>query len=322
MLQLQQRRNSLFRQAIATVGILALCCAGLSCSKAPQEPESRLSSAKSSTLEASADSSSADNVRLSEIEMGKIELGEIARLNKYDFTTIVADEIAKVDPGVDGWQTEEFSDAAMAQLKLLGKLLSHPDSSNGESQIALADEKFASSPLRPGDLQTAFEDSLLMVMRPGSKVPQSSTPSELVGPKKLGELLRELRAPFLADQDVRTKFKVVGVDLSDASATTTVYYQAASGQVSQTATWECRWHLENNRPPKLLHIEVSSYEESYYQGPNDALFSDCTEAVLSADKSYQEHLRHSLDFWRARLDASLGTGLASYVVTLGSPWGT
>ncbi len=200
-------------------------------------------------------------------------------------------------------------------MKLLGKLFSHPDPHKGQT---LADEKFVSPSLRPGDLQTVFEDHVLSVMRPSSDPPQAPASPKVVGPQRLAELLLGLRAPFPSDHDVRTKFKVVSVDLSDsdASATTTVYYQAASGQTSQTATRKCRWlrsEGEEGKPPKLLGIEVVSYEETQYRGSGDALFADCTEAVLGADKSYQEQLSRPLEFWRARLDASLGTGLASYV---------
>ena len=54
---------------------------------------------------------------------------------------------------------------------------------------------------------------------------------------------------------------------------------------------------------RISRLAVRTVEGSSVPQP---FYSDVTEAILGANSSYQQHLRHGLDVWRNRLDAASG----------------
>jgi len=90
---------------------------------------------------------------------------------------IFADEISKVDPREDGWDTEAFSDLAMGQLKELGQWLVHPDASAEKDLEAVADVRFSASALRAEPLDEVFNDGVIQVFRTAAASEEQARPN-------------------------------------------------------------------------------------------------------------------------------------------------
>src|SRR5688500_13747982 len=69
------------------------------------------------------------------------------------------------DPRADGWDTEAFNEESDAQLKALGKLLTHPEHLDAAHLAPLLADDFACGDLRPPSLQPAYQDARTEVRR-------------------------------------------------------------------------------------------------------------------------------------------------------------
>ncbi len=210
-------------------------------------------------------------------------------------------------PERDGWKTEAFSNQASAQLKTLAKRIVQDDLQPQQLSDLLAAD-FQCTPLRPDPLKEVFADQGIRVLRPDS-LPTKTSDSQST---ELVEALNGLLAPFGKRSGLRLAFKIVGVNLRSAGASTTVrtevFGELPSGSVQQVATWRCQWTEPNatsKTSPKLKSIQLKAFEEVQVSRPSRTLYADCTEAVLGKNSSYREQLKPGANDWLNWLDATL-----------------
>ena len=211
------------------------------------------------------------------------------------------------DPAADGWDTEVFSSAASAQLKMLGKLLVGTQEIDVARLQPLLTADFTCQSLRPDKLTTIFRDKTILVQRSGidDTQPAPPFPDKLRGAQGLVAALQTLRKPLLGAKDLRFKFKLFNVRRSADSITTRQYFsvsgQTASGNVQQNATWTARWKPKSGgRPPQLAWIGVAQFEQAETQRIAGTLFSDCTESVLSGNDAYRGQICRGINHWLNR----------------------
>lgn len=231
-------------------------------------------------------------------------------LENRKFFVPLADVISNVDPQHDKqWATESFSALANSQLKLCGKLVSHPEERTAEHLAQLVATEFQCASLRPACAEV-FRDASFAILR---QVP-ADTPSEVdqPGSARLVQALEELTAAFdETAANIRVKFKIIRVELAPETAQTAAYFEASGdsgkGVLQQNAIWHCEWTRPGeNEPPKLLSIRVTEYEEIQPGNVQRPLFADCTDAVLGDTASFREQLSYGADHWYGNLDVAFG----------------
>jgi len=166
---------------------------------------------------------------------------------------------------------------------------------------------FTCQSLRPDKLITVFRDKTIRVQRSGidNAQPAPPFPDKLRGADGLAAALRKLREPLVGAKDLRFKFKLFRVLRSAESITTRQYFsisgRTASGLVEQNATWSARWSKDNKGgPPRLAWIGVEQFEQAESLGAGGALFSDCTESVLSGNDAYRAQICRGTNYWLPR----------------------
>ncbi len=86
--------------------------------------------------------------------------------------------------------------------------------------------------------------------------------------------------------------------------------ESPEAAVQQSAIWICRWDTTaSDQAPLLQSVSVVDYERVTRPRP-DAVFADCTEAILGDNDSYHQQLAYGLDHWLKRLplyDGIVGT---------------
>ena len=212
-----------------------------------------------------------------------------------------------LDPEIDGWNTEVFSEQAQAQLKQLLKWLTHPEKLSEKQVLDVVTEDFVCSQLRPDALGTVYDDESVAVRRFQFPV-KSLAPDHHRGVSGLIDALTALAEPLSGSDRLTTSMKVVQVSLDDDVATTTSYFEASAprsdGAFQLTATWQCRWRREDNGPPKLRSVALLDYEEALVRSPHQTWFADCTESVLGKNSSFQKLLRYGVNHWARRINTT------------------
>lgn len=241
---------------------------------------------------------SARNDRSSQNEIPSTDLSEPTEEE-------IAAQYQRVDPRLDGWDSEVFQQAAGSQLQRLGKLLANPQALDQAGLQQLATGQFSCSPLRPTDLKASFSDHCYTVYRPTATLPTESVK------RSASEAFQELVEPYQGMSDLHVKFKIVTVAASESTVTTECYYQAAGrgsrGSVQQHARWQCQWLPSTGSvPPRLLSIQVEQYEEVVNRESRSTWFTDCTVGVLGTNASFRNQLLHGIDHWLERLPKWMG----------------
>lgn len=254
--------------------LFLVTAAGLavSCSKPRQEAE-KPSNATPPTVHAD-DSMSTD-------------LALLPQVADQRFDGAIHDIVVREDATVDGWDSEAFTEQALAQLNALGRMLAGDPAAAPEPSVCAPD--FSGAPVRAKGLRLVYEDADVAVRRPMS-------PS--------GEEKRLPQPIFAAAAAARFKFKIFRVELDDNGARTTAYFQItgseAARRVQINATWECRWTRTD--PPRLTRIAISDHEEV-----SSALgFTDCTIAAIGESALLRDQLAYGRDHWNRRLEGALG----------------
>jgi hypothetical protein len=211
------------------------------------------------------------------------------------------------DPMADGWDTEVFSSAASAQLKVLGKLLIGTQEIEASRLLPLVTADFTCQPLRPDKLSTVFRDKTIRVQRAkaASTPDGATTQGRHRGAKGLADALTALKKPFVGAKDLRFKSKLFRVQRIADSFTTrqyfSVYGRTTSGGVELNATWSARWVPKSEGGlPRLAWIGVKQFELAETQGIGGTLFSDCTDSVLSSNESYGTQICRGMNHWLPR----------------------
>ena len=231
----------------------------------------------------------------------------------------LADAYRRIDPTVDGWQTEAFSEKAASQLDRLAESLQKNDDTasgalaNSSIEIleALATADFRSSSLRPQLAEVLNSDGLLVSRFDPSDPPAGQGRGKSnQGKDGFVAAMKEFLTQGNLKAVTHAKFKVSYVDVTDNMATTRVLVQldgpsaSAPGMTQINATWNCSWSNSATEQPLLTAIEVVAYEEVVKQGKT--LFTDMTEAVVGDLDSFRKQYAFGVDHWRLRIPAHLG----------------
>jgi hypothetical protein len=235
-------------------------------------------------------------------------------LNKF-----FSPQIEKLDPTVDGWDTEKFGDRAKKALQEFGKILEHPGDLRSQAFSALIAPDFGSDELRPRNLREVFGDGSFRVFR-GEALEQSKSKS--FDAARIVEAFDELLKPYKKSSDLRVHFKVYKIEKEATEQASSFWTRSffessattANGSAQQSADWRCLWRQDakDSNRVQLVRIEVKDYEEVILELGSHRLFRDCTEAVLSHAPCYAQQLVYSQTHWTRRLPARLGVGLAAH----------
>ena len=218
------------------------------------------------------------------------------------------------DPAKDGWDTEVFASKAKKQTEALGNLLAHPTGSDAAAVANLITDDFACEPLRPANLITVLEDPRLKIERastaPLDRRSGEQPPGEAELPYRgaggLVEAMRMAVDPFSGATDVRIEVKVFRVASAPGKVTTRQYFSISgrtkSGMVEQHATWDIGWAVgASGELPRMRWIRVAEFEQVESRQPGGALFADCTESVLSGNRSYADQFLRGMNYWFERI---------------------
>ncbi len=225
----------------------------------------------------------------------------------------LADAWSRIDPARDGWDSEAFSEAAVAQLGRLKAALAEPD--RGRREVAgLAVEGFRSGGLRPVRLHAVGGGGGEFTVRDWD----GEAPAG--GGGGLAEVIEGLRGAFAPEAGPQLEAKLYKVEAGegDAVSTAVLFHAAAAaadggGRLQINAEWRCRWRHAGGAP-LLEGIELLHYQEVERRAGGGApLFADCTAAVLSANPSYGQQLLRPTDHWRARIPRDFGLDVVANV---------
>ena len=223
------------------------------------------------------------------------------------------------DPAADGWQSESLAQVVGSELKKLAMILEHPAELGPERLAALVAHEFVGGPLRPQRLRRVFADDALLVLRQAEDSAEEPRATSRVsrGPEGFAISLAGLLAPLRQASDIHAKFEVVGVEPSgDRVATRQILSLSGhtpSGTVEIHSTWESAWQIRGDGTIRLTSLTASDYEETTLEAAGEGtLFSDCTEAVLAGNSSFEQQILQGPSYWLGRLEAALGTDIMGH----------
>ncbi len=249
-----------------------------------------------------------------EVAVATTELAAAPGLGSKSLFVPLADVVSNVDPREDdGWETEAFNEAVSTQLHHLGDMLKTDKADRGTVPIDFVSPQFQCDPLVP-PRETRFVDAALRVERSAKSTSPNESPVETHrGLAGFRLAIENLLSVFggTPTSNVRTKFKVIRVELDEQSGKTESYFELSGrtpdGIVQVNATWDCRWSIDaQKKEPKLEQIRVRDYEQILPTRKQAGLFVDCTEAVLGSTSAYQKQLAYGADHWYGNLDVAFG----------------
>ena len=222
--------------------------------------------------------------------------------------------LERVDPALDGWDTEVIAEEVTKHLKEIGAVLIGEEAPTPAACERLVAAELRVGRLRPAVLAPVFEDASIVVLRPGEL--REDSPLTRTGSAGMAEALVELREPLQDAVDRHMKFKVVRVDFERADGagapgewTAVALFQASGrtrrGIVQESARWTCRYQRDENGL-RLLSLAADDYEEIVPGVAGGVRFADCTVAVLGHEPSFVRQLTRGVEYWRGRLEASFG----------------
>lgn len=213
----------------------------------------------------------------------------------------LADELSRVDPKKDGWDTEAFHDEIKPVFSRLMKQFGKRDVSQVKEIAPLVAPNFRCGPLRPGNLREDFREAQFVVRR-------AAGPSPAPKPADIAAEAAKMLAPYEAGKEVDIHIKIFQVSLDGLAGTATAYVDAfGTPNVQQNSTWHTKWMKQDARAPwQLAEVTVADFEEVEFRGPAPKLFSDCSEAVLGDTQTWSDHLLYGIDHWRLRIEYNLG----------------
>lgn len=195
------------------------------------------------------------------------------------------------DPAKDGWDSENYAEAAQDRLK---KWL-HP-LEEGSREIP---DVSADCTLWPAMGEPVKAGSVTVRRSTGKKGAQESS---------LGAALAPVLAGFAPGQPLHLKLKTLGVHKPDARAgapgrTTHLFHldgpAAESGRREINATWIATWGADD----ALLSLEATTQEE-VTTGDTGPRFTDQTSAVLGAGSEAAKQFAAGIPHYRLRVQAS------------------
>lgn len=221
------------------------------------------------------------------------------------------DKLGRWDPSTDDWGSEEVSQAAQQQLKLLVKTWQPSKAIETTALAPLLAPDFSSTALRPARFETTFDDGVFLVLHPAAATTEETNPAQHAqGHQGFGAAIEELLQPFHEADDFFAKIKIFDLQESGGLLTTQAYYFAhgtdTHRRIQQKAIWTCTWILQEDSGPALAYVRVSEFEEVHGPANGQPLYADCTESMFGSDDSYRAQLLPSMGYWQGRLDRGLG----------------
>ena len=234
--------------------------------------------------------------------------------------SLVESLVEKYDASADVWDTEVLSDLTMKQLKVVSKLIEHPEDIDLDHTGALVDANFSCEALRPENANEVYERAHLTVRRPEANAPRKS----FVGAQGLVDALRSLVAGLGKGKETRVKFKLFRIERSESFFETRLFFEAsnidAARVAQQSSTWLCRWSYPTDTAaakPRLQHIALELHEEVDLESTGGALFQDCTESALGHNASYARQVLPGIPFWLARISREFMTQFGHHGLAVG-----
>ena len=205
------------------------------------------------------------------------------------------------DDDFSGWESEKLGSEAGKRLKKITQLMF--ESESPDKAASLLTTGFGCSDLSPTALEV-FRDERIVVRRRKSP----TTENAHSGVPGLTEAFTRIRGKLSDAEDIHSKYKVVGVELSDEVSSTRVKVQFdARGKTRSTqinAEWTCSWRTMNG-DLLLDRIQLESFEEVECESAG-SLFADLTGAILGKSPAYVDQLSYGADHWYAKLDVAFG----------------
>ena len=233
---------------------------------------------------------------------------------------VLEEATRKLDPAVDGWDSEVFATETEAQFEALVALLLDPHRITSASVRDLVAPGYRGSRLRPLGLRPVYQDASITVLRSDEEGAASGTFRLTNG---LVRSLRELSVPLVGTTGTRIEFKFLDISAEPGSEKTVTYLHAAGrlpdGAVELNAVWHTRWVRKGDGvSPRISSIRVEQYEEVASHPPRGTFFVDVTEAVLAHEPEVTEQLRHGVDHWLERMEAWIETdGFGHHGIAVG-----
>ena len=205
-----------------------------------------------------------------------------------------------LDPSEDGWDSEVVAEQAKVQLKhLAGRVAGK---SLDEATLAEISTDVICRELRPHGLTRMFSDEgdsdRIVVWRS----PAPPSPQEIRGHEGLERELGNLARSFENAQDIHFHVKVIRIETTEATASTTAYFEAdgktEAGSLQVRSTWYCTWERLPEGDLLLKSIRAEDYEEVMIKGP---WLVDCTDAIFEGNESFDRQLAFGLNHWLLRL---------------------
>ena len=253
---------------------------------------------------------------------------EWARLHKALLSNATPDEhrtqidelMRRVDTDMDDWDTEATHESVNKQFKVLARLIKQLPRIELEHVSGLVSDKFAcaSNAFRPTPLDEVFDDGMIHVRRfnaDGVRPPDTkrdSVANTYSGHSGLVRALRYLVQGLGKENNARigASFKPFGVEVSASHVTTQAYFeshgQGRNGVVQLNAIWHCAWSLPSkSTKPRLLSVDVTSFEEIMTRVPRGTLFTDCTASAMQANASYKLQVLRGTNYWLPRISKAV-----------------
>lgn len=213
-------------------------------------------------------------------------------------------EANRINPRIDGWNSEAFNEHALAQLKKLAAWLEQ-QSAPFPADVFTTSVKL--SPLRPDttELEQVFNKSGMTVTRWESQ----GEPNKFdASTRDMNQVTRALSDLLPVKSDVHAEFKIIGITTDDGAWSTKVRCHLSgkdsTRRLQQNLGWRCRWAEFDTDQPKIEWIESVQFEE--VTSPAQKLFADRTNAVFQNVQCFDQQLGYPLDHWRDRLDWRFG----------------
>ncbi len=121
--------------------------------------------------------------------------------------TSVEKQIEKLDPSIDGWDTEAFNDAVAVPLRALTGVIEHPRKVDASALRPFLTGDFGCQALRPEKLKTVYDDGAFRVTRAEDAVEKSLQPSvtDHAGAEGLLAALKQLTDALVDMEALKTR---------------------------------------------------------------------------------------------------------------------
>jgi len=237
-------------------------------------------------------------------------VADSAPLAALTLASVTAERLAtdkQLDPDRDGWESEAIAEQAKKTLLHLAQRLAGDDLANVlKTEVSAG---VTAGRLRPAELTEIYSEGLrdkrTVVRR---AVPAGEQPTTTYQYRDgLSQALDDLALPLANASDVHVHVKVIRISITPTTAETVSYLEVggrtSTGSLQQRATWHCGWNRSTQGKLQLNSIRASDYEEVSVAGP---WLVDCTDSVLSNNRSFREQLSIGHHHWLSRLSRSHG----------------